>query len=166
MEENLLISRNLTIFEAISHHPLRSFCFCVDRKTKIAVRHLVGWYIFDFSSEIAKRNLTKLDMKQDFNVFYKICVFRADWKTKITALAICQHRLHTYFRCTMCGPLVPLSPALIGKFNRSLHHCSSVRCWAAVTLCCGLAILSLFCQVECTSSNIPASRGHYLVFWR
>ena len=39
---------------------------------------LIGWDIFDFSSETAERNSTKLDRKQDLNVLYQVCVFRAD----------------------------------------------------------------------------------------
>ena len=38
------------------------------------------FHIFDFSSEAAKRNSTKLDRKQDPNVLYKVCVFRAGRK--------------------------------------------------------------------------------------
>ena len=37
--------------------------------------NLIGLDIFDFSSEIAERNSTKLDRKQDLNVFYKDCIF-------------------------------------------------------------------------------------------
>ena len=42
------------------------------------------FHIFDFSSE---QNSTKLDRKQDLNVLYQVCVFRADRKTKMAALA-------------------------------------------------------------------------------
>ena len=45
------------------------------------------FHIFDFSSETAERNLTKLDRKQDLNVLYQVCVFRADRKNKMAALA-------------------------------------------------------------------------------
>ena len=48
---------------------------------------LIGWDIFDFSSETTERNSTKLDRKQDLNVFYQVCVFRADRKNKMAALA-------------------------------------------------------------------------------
>ena len=44
---------------------------------------LIGWDIFDFSSETAERNWTKIDRKQDLNVLYQVCVFRADWKNKM-----------------------------------------------------------------------------------
>ena len=44
-------------------------------------------HIFDFSSETAEQNSTKLDRKQDLNVLYQVCVFRADRKNKMAALA-------------------------------------------------------------------------------
>ena len=43
--------------------------------------------MFNFSSETAERNSTKLDRKQDLNLLYQVCVFRADRKNKIAALA-------------------------------------------------------------------------------
>ena len=45
------------------------------------------FHIFDFSSETAKRNSTKLDSKQDLNVLYQVCVFRAGRKNKMSVLA-------------------------------------------------------------------------------
>ena len=48
---------------------------------------LIGWDIFDFFSETAAGNSTKLDRKQDLNVLYQVKVFRADWKTKMAVLA-------------------------------------------------------------------------------
>ena len=57
------------------------------RKTRWPPWHLIGWDIFDFFSETAERNSTKLDRKQDLNVIYKVCVFRADRKNKMAALA-------------------------------------------------------------------------------
>ena len=44
------------------------------------------FHIFDFSSETAERNSTKLDRKQDLNVLYKGCVFQAYRKKKMAAL--------------------------------------------------------------------------------
>ena len=44
-------------------------------KTRWPPWPLIGWDIFDFSSETAEQNLTKLDRKQDLNVLYKVCVF-------------------------------------------------------------------------------------------
>ena len=56
-------------------------------KTRWLPWPLIGWDIFDFSSETAERNSTKLDRKQDLNVLYQVCVFRADRTNKMTALA-------------------------------------------------------------------------------
>ena len=57
------------------------------RKTRLPPWPLIGWDIFDFSSETAKWNSTKLDRKQDLNVLYQVCVFRTDRKNKMAALA-------------------------------------------------------------------------------
>ena len=56
-------------------------------KTRWPPWPLIGWDIFDFSPETAERNSTKLDRKQDLNVLYQVCVFRADRKNKMAALA-------------------------------------------------------------------------------
>ena len=48
---------------------------------------LISWDIFNLSSETAEWNWTKFDRKQDLNVLYKVCVFRADWENKMAALA-------------------------------------------------------------------------------
>ena len=45
------------------------------------------FHIFDFFSETTERNSTKLHMKQDLNVLYQVCVFRAVRKNKMAALA-------------------------------------------------------------------------------
>ena len=52
-----------------------------------SVRPSQTFHIFDFSSETAKLNSTKLDRKQDLNVLYKVCVSWADWRIKMAALA-------------------------------------------------------------------------------
>ena len=56
-------------------------------KTRWPPWPLIGWDIFDFTSVTAKRNSTKLDRKQDFNVVYQVCVFWADRKNKMADLA-------------------------------------------------------------------------------
>ena len=48
---------------------------------------LIGWDIFDFFSETNEQNSTKLDRKQDLNIFYQVCVFWADRKNKMAAPA-------------------------------------------------------------------------------
>ena len=57
------------------------------QKTRRPPWPLIGWDIFDFSSETAERNLTKLDRKQDLIVLYQVCVFRAYRKNKMAVLA-------------------------------------------------------------------------------
>ena len=46
---------------------------------------VVNFHIFDFFSDTAEQNSTKLDRKQDLNILYQVCVFRADWKNKMAA---------------------------------------------------------------------------------
>ena len=67
---------NKTWQEARSQRPLPSLCFLGwSEKTRWPPWPLIGWDIFDFSSETAERNSTKLDRKQDLNVLYQVCVF-------------------------------------------------------------------------------------------
>ena len=47
-------------------------------KTRWPPWPLLGWDIFDFSSEPAERSSSKLDKKQDLNVLYLVCVFQAN----------------------------------------------------------------------------------------
>ena len=78
---------NETWQEARSLLPLPSVFFGLIRKTKWPPWPLIGWDIFDFSSVTAERNSTSLDRKQDLNVLHQVCVFRADRKNKMAALA-------------------------------------------------------------------------------
>ena len=55
-------------------------------KTRWPPWPLIGWDVFDFFSETTERNSTKLDRKQDLNVLYYVCVFRAIRKNKMAAL--------------------------------------------------------------------------------
>ena len=70
-----------------SQRPLSSLCFSARSKKRWPPWPLIGWDIFDFPSETAEWNLTKLDRKQDHNVLYQVCVFQADRKNKMAALA-------------------------------------------------------------------------------
>ena len=56
-------------------------------KTRWPSWPLICWYIFNFFSETAERNSTKLDRKQHLNVLYQVGVFRADRKNKMAALS-------------------------------------------------------------------------------
>ena len=80
------IQRNLT-GSKISTSSTKFVFFGPIGKTRWPPWPLIGWDIFDFSSETNERNSTKLDRKQDLNVFYQVCVFRADRKNKMAALA-------------------------------------------------------------------------------
>ena len=51
------------------------------------IRPLLFFHIFDISSETTERNSSKLDRRQDLNVLYQVCIFRADQKNKMAALA-------------------------------------------------------------------------------
>ena len=79
---------NETWQEAISQRPLPSLCFSGrSEKTRWPPLSLIVWDIFYFSSETTERNSTKLDKKQDLNVLYQVCVFWADRKNKMAAMA-------------------------------------------------------------------------------
>ena len=72
-------------------------------KTRWPPLPLIGWDIFYFSSETAERNSTKLDRKQDLNTLYQVCVFRADRKNKMAALA------SDWLRHILTFPVIPLN---------------------------------------------------------
>ena len=80
------IQRNLT-GSKISTPSTKFVFFGPIEKTRWPPWPLISWDIFDFSSETTERNLTKLDRKQDLNALYQVCVFRADRKNKMAALA-------------------------------------------------------------------------------
>ena len=79
------IQRNLT-GSKISKSSTKFVFFRLIGKTRWLPQPPIGWYIFDFFSETAERNSTKLDRKEDINVLYQVCVFRADRKNKMAAL--------------------------------------------------------------------------------
>ena len=80
------IQRNLT-GSKISTSSTKFVFFGPIRKTRLLPWPLIGWDIFDFSSETAERNLTKLDRKQDLNVLYRVCCFLGRLENKMAALA-------------------------------------------------------------------------------
>ena len=57
---------------------------------------LIGWDIFDVS-ETTERNSTKLVRKQDLNIFYKVCFFRAHRKNKITTRPLFGWEIFDFF---------------------------------------------------------------------
>ena len=80
------IHRNL-IGSKISTPSTKFVFFWLIGKTIWPPWPLIGWDIFDFSSETTERNSKKLDRKQDLNALYQVCVFRADQKNKMAAPA-------------------------------------------------------------------------------
>ena len=80
------IQRNLT-GSKISTSSTKFVFFGPIGKTRWPPWPLIGWDIFDFFSGTAERNSTKLDRKQDLNVLYQVCVFWADRKNKMAAMA-------------------------------------------------------------------------------
>ena len=80
------IQRNLT-GSKISTPSTKFVFFGPIGKTGWPPLPLIGWYIFDFSSKTAERNSTKLERKQDLNALYQVCVFRADRKNTMAAMA-------------------------------------------------------------------------------
>ena len=75
---------NIWVFSA--HEPKAQVHYC-DHALSVIRRPLsLTFNIFDFS-ETAERNSTKLDRKQHLNVLYQVCVFQADRKNKMAALA-------------------------------------------------------------------------------
>ena len=75
------IQRNLT-GSKISMSSTKFVFFGLIGKTGWPPWPLIGWDIFDFSSETAEQNSTKLDRKQDLNVLYQVCVFESISKQK------------------------------------------------------------------------------------
>ena len=73
------IQRNLT-GSKISMSSTKFVFFGPIGKTRWPPWPLIGWDIFNFFSETADRNSTKLDRMQDLNVLYQVCVFWADRK--------------------------------------------------------------------------------------
>ena len=70
-----------------SPEPKAQVSYCHSAPSVVRPSSSVNFHIFDFSSETAQQNSTKLDRKQDLNALYQVCVFRADRKNKMAALA-------------------------------------------------------------------------------
>ena len=75
------IQRNLT-GSRISTSSIKFAFFGHIGITKWPLRPLIGWDIFDFSSETAERNSTKPDRKLHLHVLVHVCPFRADRKKR------------------------------------------------------------------------------------
>ena len=76
------IQRNLT-GSKISTRSTKFVFFGLIRKTRWPPWPMIGWDIFDFSSETAERNSTKLDRKQDLKASTKFVFFKSIRKTRL-----------------------------------------------------------------------------------
>ena len=114
------IEQNLT-GSTISTSSTKFVFFGPIRKTRWQFWPLIGWDIFDSSSETAEGNWTKLDRKQDLNVLYQVCVFRADRKNKMAALA------SDWLRPFLTSPLKPLN-GIQRNLTGSKISTSSTKC--------------------------------------
>ena len=120
------IQRNMT-GSNITTSSAKFVFFGLIGKTRWPPWPLIGWDIFDFSSETAEQNSTKLDRKQDINVFiYQICVFGS---YKMAVLVVLSKRWHIVLRCTICGPL-----GLLFLFHSKISLAFIVLRWATVAL--------------------------------
>ena len=79
---------NETWQEARSQCPLPSLFFEGPiRNTGWLPQPLIGGVIFDFFSKSVNQNSMKLYKKQNLNILYQVCVFRADQKYRMAAPA-------------------------------------------------------------------------------
>ena len=93
------IQRTLT-GSKISTSSTKFVFFGLIGKTRWPPWSLIGWDIFDFSSETAERNSTKLDRKQDLNVLYQVCVFESIKKTRWPPLSLIGWYIFDFFSQT------------------------------------------------------------------
>ena len=77
--------RNMRKTYVLVHLSRRLKCTIVIMRCPSSVCPSLTFHIFDFFSETAEQNSTKLDRKQDLNVLYQVCVFRADRKINMAA---------------------------------------------------------------------------------
>ena len=113
-------------------------------KTRLPPRPLICLDIFDFSSETAERNSTKLDRKQDLNVLYQVCIFRVHRKNKMLILPIRQKSGTLYSGVHDMWPFGPLvSFGTHAKFFAVLQK--SICHWAEsdVPLISGLPVICI-----------------------
>ena len=75
------IQRNLT-GSKISRSSTKFVFFLPIGKTRWPPWLLIGWEMFDFSSETAELISTQLDRKQDLNILFQVCLFGPIGKQK------------------------------------------------------------------------------------
>ena len=72
------IQRNFTRSK-ISTSSTKFVFFGSIEKTRLLPWSLIGWDIFNLSSQISEWNSTKIDRKQDLNVLFQVCGFLTRW---------------------------------------------------------------------------------------
>ena len=108
------IKKNLT-GSKISTSSTKLVFFGPIGKTRWPPWPLIGWDIFDFSSETAERNWTKLDRKQDLNVLYQVCVLGLIGKIRCRPGQYVKKVAH----CTQVHDMWPFGPLV---FYFTTHH--------------------------------------------
>ena len=155
----------------ISMSSIKFVFFVPIGKTRLPPWPLIGWDIFDFSSETAEQNSKKLDRKQYLNILYQFCVFRADRKNKIAALASdwLRHIRLLWNRCTEFNEtwqearsLCPL-PSLCFS-GRSEKQDGRPGLWSAETFSTSPLNLLNGIQQNLTGSKISVSSPKFVFF--
>ena len=103
---------NETWQKARSQRPLPSLCFSSRSEKQDGRPGLWLAETFSTSSLKPEQNSTKLDTKQDLNALFQVCVFRADRKNKMAALASDWLR---HFRLLRWNPLNRIQRNLTGS---------------------------------------------------
>ena len=93
--------------------------YCDHTLSVVRLSSVVNFHIFDFSSETTVQNSTKLDRKQDLNVLYQVCVFRADRKNKMAVLS------SDWLRHFLTSSLKPLKGILRNLTGSKTSMCST-----------------------------------------
>ena len=137
------------------------------------VRPSLTFHIFDFFSETAERNSTKLDRKQDLNVFFQVCVFRANRKNKMATLAsdwLTHFRLLLWnrwkeFNQTWLGALYQCPLPSLCFWGRSEKQDGRPGLWLAETFSTSSLKPLNWIQRNSTGSKISTSSTKF-VFYR
>ena len=85
-------------------------------KTRWPPWPLIGWDIFNFCSETAERNSTKLDRKKDLNVLYQVCFLgRSEKQNGLPGQSI-----KKVAHCTQVHDMWPFGP-LVCSYKCVIH---------------------------------------------
>ena len=159
-----------TVFSA--PEPKAQVHYC-DHALSVVRPSSLTFHIFDFSSEIAKRNTTKLIRLQDLNVLFKVCVFRADRKNNMAALVsdwLRHFRLLLWNHWTELNETWqearPQHPLLSLCFSgRSEKQDGRPGLWLAETFSTSPLKLRNRIQRNLTGSMISTSFTKFVFFW-